>query len=137
MRPHARAPAIIKIIANENLQQRKWRKRMNFLTGTTISIEKFIRNTTPTQRQKFVRIGKSYDISLPPVTPEVEKIAQILKDENDLKRLPVEYARKLIAIFNAVINLKHYKNKKAMIEKFLNFEIIYPKSYVGENKKDN
>ena len=110
---------------------------MNFLIGATISIEKFIRNTTPTQRQKFVRIGKSYNISLPPVTPDVEKIAQILKDENDLKRLPVEYTRKLIAIFNTVINLKNYKNNKAMIEEFLNFEIIYPKSYIRENEKEN
>ncbi|MFD2387885.1 hypothetical protein [Enterococcus rivorum] len=83
---------------------------MTFELGTTINIEKLIRNTIPAQRRTLIRIGKGFNLILPPITNHVVHVAEVLKEENNLKYLPIEYARKLIAIFNIIIHLRHYKD---------------------------
>lgn len=104
--------------------------KMTFEIGTTINIEKLIRNTSITQRRKLIRIGKGYNLLLPPITNHVIHVAEIIKDENNLKYLPIEYARKLIAIFNIIIHVRHYKNNNFLIDDFLENKRIYPKSFI-------
>ncbi|MFK4855660.1 MULTISPECIES: hypothetical protein [Lactococcus] len=103
---------------------------MTYEIGTTINIEKLIRNTSVYQRRKLIRIGKAYNLLLPPITNHVVHVAKIIRDENDLKRLPIEYARKLIAIFNIIIHVRHYKNNHFLIDDFLENKRIYPKSFI-------